>query len=139
VNRILIIAATAQLVLFALISIVSWASVPKRGMRGTERILIVSSVLFLALWLAGFDARSFINSFPGTPKAEASVLSSRRSSGSCASIARDMTAAQVQKKLGEPDERKSDEETRGPDSTIWIYRDSRCAVHLFDNKVEFVE
>ena len=138
-NRILIIAATAQLALFALISIVSWASVPKRGIRGTERILIVSSVLFLALWLIGFDVRGFINAFPGTPRAEASVLSSRRSSGSCASIARDMTAAQVQKKLGEPDERKSDEETRGPDSTIWIYRDSRCAVHLFDNKVEFVE
>ena len=139
IARLLVIAGTAQLLLFALISLVSWASVPKRGMRGSERNLAISAIVFLALWLAGFDVRAFINAFPGTPKAEASVLSSRRSSGSCALIARGMTAAQVQKKLGEPDERKSDEETRGPDSTIWIYRDSRCAVHLFDNKVEFVE
>ena len=139
IARLLVIAGTAQLLLFALISLVSWASVPKRGMRGSERNLVISTIVFLALWLAGFDVRAFINAFPGTPKAEASVLSSRRNSGSCALIARDMTAAQVQKKLGEPDERKSDEETRGPDSTIWIYRDSRCAVHLFDNKVEFVE
>lgn len=138
-SRILVIAGTAQLLVFALISIISWASIPKRGMRGSERMLAVSAIVFLVMWLVGFDARSFIRSFPGTPKAEASVLSSHASSGSCALIARDMTAAQVQKKLGAPDERKSDEETRGPGSTIWIYRDSRCAVHLFDDRVEFVE
>lgn len=138
VARLLVIAGTAQLFLFALISIVSRSPVPKSGMRASERNLMVSTVLFAALWLAGFDARSLIRSFPSTPRAEASVLG-RTSSGSCASIARDMSAPQVQKRLGEPDERKSDEETRGPGATIWIYRDSRCAVHLFDNKVEFVE
>ena len=136
--RLLIIGGAAQLCLFALVSFVSWSAIPKRGMRGSERSLVVSTILFLALWLVGFDVSSFVRSFPGTPKAEAAVLS-HRSSGSCALIARDMTAAQVQKKLGEPDERKSDEETRGPGSTIWIYRDSRCAVHLFDGKVEFIE
>ena len=36
------------------------------------------------------------------------------------------------------DEKRSDEETRGPGATIWIYRDSRCAVHMFDDKVEFI-
>lgn len=139
IARLLVIGGTAQFLFFASISLVSWASVPKRGMRGSERILAVSAIAFLAAWLAGFDARSWIQSLPGTPKAEASVLPSHAASGSCDLIARDMTAAQVQKKLGAPDERRSDEETRGPGSTIWIYRDSRCAVHLFDDKVEFVE
>ena len=137
-SRILLLAGTAQLLVFALISLVSWSATPKRGMRGSERNLVISTILFLALWLVGFDARSLLRAFPSTPKAEAAVLP-RSHGGSCASIARDMTAAQVQKKLGEPDERKSDEETRGPGSTIWIYRDSRCAVHLFDDKVEFIE
>jgi hypothetical protein len=138
VARLLVIAGTTQLSLFALISIVSRSPVPKRGMRNSERNLIVSTVLFASLWLAGFDARSLIHSFSATPHAEAAMVG-RHSSGSCASIARDMAATQVQKRLGEPDERKSDEETRGPGATIWIYRDSRCAVHLFDNKVEFIE
>lgn len=137
-SRILILAGTAQLLVFALISLVSRSATPKRGMRGSERNLVISTILFLALWMVGFDARSLVRGFPGTPKAEASVLP-HSAGGSCVSIDRDMTAAQVQKKLGEPDERKSDEETRGPGSTIWIYRDSRCAVHLFDDKVEFVE
>ena len=112
VARLLVIGGTAQLLLFALISLMSWFAVPKNGMRGSERNLVISTILFLALWLVGFDVRSLIRSFPSSPKAEASVLS-HRSSGSCASIARDMTAAQVQKKLGEPDERKSDEEGGG--------------------------
>ena len=137
IARLLVFIGTAQFLFFALISVVSWASIPKRGMRGSERILAVSAIVFLAAWLAGFDARSLIQS--GKQKTEASMLPSHAASGSCDLIARDMTAAQVQKKLGAPDERKSDEETRGPGSTIWIYRDSRCAVHLFDDTVEFVE
>ncbi len=138
IARLLMIAATAQLLLFALISIVSRSPLPKSGMRSSERNLLASTILFAALWLVGFDARSLLRSLPSRPRAEASVLA-RQGSGSCATLARDMSAAQVQKRLGEPDEKKSDEETRGPGATIWIYRDSRCAVHLFDNKVEFIE
>jgi hypothetical protein len=138
IARLLVIAGTAQLFLFGLMSIASRSPLPKRGMRTSERNLVLSTVLFAALWLVAFDARSLLRSLPRTPRAEAAVMG-RSSSGSCATLARDMTAAQVQKRLGEPDERKSDEETRGPGSTIWIYRDSRCAVHLFDNKVEFIE
>jgi hypothetical protein len=132
------IAGTAQLLLFALISVSSRSPEPDSGMRASERNLIVSAILFAALWLVGFDARSLMRSIESTPAAEASVLTTSRT-GSCASIQRDMSAAQVQKKLGEPDERRSDEEVRGPGATMWLYRDSRCAVHLFDNKVEFVE
>ena len=138
IARLLVIAGTAQLSLFALVSIASRSPIPKRGMRTSERNLLVSTVLFAALWLVGFDARSLFRSLPSTPKAEAAMLGPSRS-GSCAILTRDMTAAQVQKRLGEPDERKSDEETRGPGAAIWVYRDSRCAVHLFDNKVEFIE
>ena len=134
----LAIGAVSQLFLFALISIISRAPVPSSGMRASDRNLLFSTIVFLGLWFAGFDARSLMRSFGSTPRAEASVLS-HRSSGSCASIARDMSEAQVQKRLGEPYEKRSDEEVRGPGTTIWIYRDSRCAVHLFDNHVEFVE
>src|ERR1043166_4600594 len=122
IGRLLVIAGTAQLLLFALFSIASRSPVPKRGMRGSERNLLISTALFAALWLVGFDARSLLRSLPATPRAEASVLA-RSGSGSCATVARDMTAAQLQKRLGEPDERRSDEQTRGPGATIWIYRD----------------
>ena len=124
------IAAVAQLSVVALFSMFSRTGRPKT--------VIVSSILFLALWLVGFDVRSMIRAFPSTPKAEAAMVS-RPSKGSCAQVARDMTSAQVQKRLGEPYEKRGDEETRGPGATIWIYRDSRCAVHLFDDKVEFIE
>ena len=138
-SPILAIAATAQLALFVLLSIASRAPNPKSGMRASERNLLFSTIVFVALWLVAFDARSLLRSVSATPKAQASIIESSSSSSSCATIKRDMTAAQVQRRLGSPDERKNDDETRGPGATIWLYRDSRCAVHLFDDKVEFTE
>ncbi|HJT18780.1 MAG TPA: hypothetical protein VJ853_15390 [Thermoanaerobaculia bacterium] len=126
VSDILPIVATAQLGVFALLSIFS-------RKKSTDRPLLVSAMAFLALWLVAF--RPLWHS----AKAEASIGAPSSNVVSCATVERDMSAAKVQQRLGPPDEKKSDEETRGPGATIWIYRDSRCAVHMFDDKVDFTE
>ena len=117
---------TAQLFVFALLSVFS----RKKGNAG---ILLGSAIVFLALWLVAFPPQFH------TVRAEASVIATPTDAVSCSTVSRDMTSAQVQQHLGAPDEKRSDEETRGPGATIWIYRDSRCAVHMFDDKVEFIE
>jgi hypothetical protein len=58
---------------------------------------------------------------------------------SCASIRAGMTGAEVRAATGKPDEVRNEEAIRGPGSTAWIYKGSRCAVHLTDDKVELVE
>jgi hypothetical protein len=50
-----------------------------------------------------------------------------------------MAASDVESRLGKADEVRSDEKTRGPGAATWVYRGSRCAVHLLDEKVEMVE
>ena len=50
-----------------------------------------------------------------------------------------MTADVVRARLGKPSELRDDGKTRGPGAVTWVYRDSRCAVHLIDQKVELVE
>ena len=57
----------------------------------------------------------------------------------CALVEPGMTADAVRTKLGAPRETRDDGKTRGPGAVTWIYRDSRCAVHLLDEKVELVE
>ena len=125
-SHILPIVATAQLFVFALLSVFS-------RKKGSDGLLVVSAIVFLALWLVAFPPQLH------TSRAEASVIAMPANAVSCSSVSRDMTSAQVQNRLGAPDEKRSDEETRGPGATIWIYRDSRCAVHMFDDKVDFIE
>lgn len=50
-----------------------------------------------------------------------------------------MSIAEVKSRVGEPDEVRDDEETRGPGAKMLIYRGSRCTVHLFEERVELVE
>ena len=50
-----------------------------------------------------------------------------------------MTAVDLEARLGKPDEIRPNDEVRGPGATLWIYRDSRCAVALFDGRVESTE
>ena len=126
-SHILPIVATAQLFVFALLSVFSRKD-------GTDRKLLVSTLVFLGLWIAAFRPQ-----WHTAAKSEAAIITRSSNAVSCAMVERDMSAAKVQQRLGAPDEKKSDEETRGPGATIWIYRDSRCAVHLFDDKVDFIE
>lgn len=125
-SHVLAIAGVAQLFVFALLSVFS-------RKKQTDGILMISTVAFAALWFADFRPQFHAS------RAEASVVAAPSSVISCASVSRDMTSSQVQSRIGAPDEKRSDEETRGPGATIWIYRDSRCAVHMFDDKVEFIE
>jgi len=63
----------------------------------------------------------------------------QHSEGSCALIEPGMAADTVRAKLGKPSEVRDDGRTRGPGAVTWVYRHSRCAVHLLDEKVELVE
>ena len=105
--------------------------------RKKQRALI-STAVFIAMWLVAFDGRALIGwkSSAATTQASAAARPMR---ASCSLITDDMSASEVESKLGKPDETRMNEEVRGPGATIWIYRDSRCAIHIFDGKVEFIE
>jgi hypothetical protein len=95
--------------------------------------MLIGSAILAFAWLAQIDLHQ-------TAVVKASTMTpATASKGSCASIAAHMSEADVKGRLGEPDETRGDEETRGPGARMMIYRASRCAVHLFDGKVEFVE
>jgi hypothetical protein len=100
-------------------------------------VLISSGVLFAA-WLAAFLPPLLAERSAVKAPTEASTIASR-SHGSCASVQAGDNASSVAKKLGNPDEKLNDESVRGPGATTWVYRDTRCAVHIIDNEVDFVE
>jgi hypothetical protein len=79
----------------------------------------------------------------GTPLREKKVVAEAAiipgATASCASIRTGMTGAEVRAATGKPDEIRDEEAIRGPGSAAWIYKGSRCAVHLTDDKVEMVE
>ena len=98
--------------------------------------MLLGSAILAGAWL--------LWTAPATPalsKAAAMPPQSKAAThhGSCASLSQGMSAAEVKSKMGDADERRSDEETRGPGATMMIYQDSRCAVHLLDDKIEFIE
>ena len=127
-------AAVLQWLIFASTSVLSLARVPKQGLRRLDRNLLASSVVFVLLWGSVFV------SFGGS-EASASARSSaiEKAQGSCSSVDIGSSSATVRSRIGEPDEKRDDAETRGPSATMWIYRGSRCVVHIFDDKVEFVD
>jgi hypothetical protein len=127
-----------QWVIFVLISLVSRAQPPKGGMRGSERKLVASTFVLALAWGVVFHAESLL------PKshakvAEASAVGGSGGTGSCASVDVGASANVVRTKLGKPNEIRSDEKVRGPGAVTWLYRDSRCAVHMMEDKVDFVE
>ena len=137
VIQIVVAAALAQWLLFALMSVLSRKPVPRgQRVRAAEKRLGVSSIVLALAWLAIFGAPLV----PQTRATQASMtVGSSASHGSCATVDQGQTADQVMKNVGPPDEKRPNEDARGPGAQIWIYRDSRCAVHLFDGKVEAVD
>ena len=99
---------------------------------------LMSTGVFIAMWLVAFDGRALLGSKTAAATTQASVAA-RPVRASCSLITDSMTSAEVEAKLGKPDETRMNEEVRGPGAAIWIYRDSRCAIHIFDDKVEFIE
>lgn len=136
IMTIVLAAAVAQWLVFVLASAISRKPHPKRGWRMTEKLLVASSAAFVATSMIAFDARGLM--WTGSNATQASVTG-RRASASCSAVTLGMSASDVEKHLGKADEVRKDEETRGPDAAIWIYRDSRCAVHMFEGSVEAIE
>lgn len=135
--EIIIAVAASQFLLVALFSAFSRKPFPKFGMRRSEKILLASTLLFGASWLTLVDYRGLWK--PKQDVATAAVVAPAQTRGSCARIELGMTRAEVTARLGEPDATHADEETRGPGAAVLVYKQSRCAVHIFDNKVEFID
>jgi hypothetical protein len=135
----LLLAAIAALVciVFIILSAFSKGKYPKSGMRATERNLLVSSIALAAAWLLAFDGLSLFRA--KSAATEASAMANSGSTASCASLTTGMSSSQVTSKAGKPDQVINDEKTRGPGAETWIYKGSRCAVHLLDEKVQAVE
>jgi hypothetical protein len=127
--------AVAQWLLFAAMAMFSGEKFPKKGMRGVDRMLIVSSIVLALGWIAQIDYASLWKA--KQPVASASTTTVSR--GSCARISTGMSVDEVRKRMGEPNRSTPDEETRGPGAVTLHYEESRCAVHVFDGKVEFVD
>jgi len=130
--------AIAQWLVLASMASFAPSKKPKSGMRKSDVRLIVSSALFGALALVAFDGMALVHWKPSTPTTAAAVVAPA-SHASCVVVQPEMTAAQLEAKLGKPDEIRPNDEVRGPGATLWIYRDARCAVALFDGKVEMTE
>jgi len=100
--------------------------------RARKPLLIGTAALAIG-WLIAFGA-------PLREKkavTEAAVIAGN--AASCASIRIGMTGSEVRASAGQPDEIRNEEEIRGPGATAWLYKGSRCAVHLTDDKVDLVE
>jgi hypothetical protein len=133
------IIALLQFMILAAASAFSGRAGAKKKMRVTDFALMGSAAVFVvALTLAHMSTAPKQES-AGAPAQASVVAKSSTARGSCNSVRRDMTTYQVEQNLGKADELRPDEETRGPGAVVWIYRDSRCAVHMFEDKVEFVE
>lgn len=131
-----VLGAAVQWLVFASLSAFSRTRFPKKGMRRTERMLLGSTIVLAAASLALIDFGSL---WKGDTRAAAASAAASSQKGSCASLAAGMTKAEVVSRVGEPDETRSGEETRGPGASVLLYKGSRCAVHLLDDKVELVE
>ena len=121
--------AAAQFVIVALVSVVAPVKMKWN--------LAISTAVFFAGWFFAFDGMSLLGSKNEASQASAAAASVHQ--GTCASVREDMPAGDVRAKLGPPDEVRNDDGVRGPGSTVLIYRDIRCAVHLFDDRVELVD
>jgi hypothetical protein len=133
IGSIVAAAAAVQWLIMMIGTALSKEKTPQKGLRAADTRMLISTAVFAIAWIAVFATGTT------TAQANQAAIVSGKSHGSCSQVSTDMAASVVRKKLGEPDEVRSDEETRGPGAAIWIYRDSRCAVHIFDNRVEFVD
>ncbi len=132
--------AVVQWLVFAAVSAAARAPIAKKALlRRQEKALLASSAVVLIVFFIVFDGLSLVRGTRSAPAAGAGVVSARKQTGSCASLDAGMQSAAVEERVGKPDEVRTDEEVRGPGAVTWLYRDSRCAVHFVDGKVEFID
>src|SRR5687767_2959537 len=92
---IIVTVAVAQWLVFA------WSAKKKK--------VLISTAVFIAMWLAAFDGRALIG-WKSAAATQASAVTSRATRGSCSMITNDMTGADVESRLGKPDELRKNEE-----------------------------
>lgn len=122
----------------ALIVAAGWAvtllvaiAVPRKAAKPAHLAVALATVAFAAIWSAPLLPSSSPAAKRMEPKSSAGA--------SCATVDAGQTEQAVQARLGEASEVRSEEELRGPGAKVWIYRQSRCAVHLLDGLVESVD
>jgi hypothetical protein len=131
---VLAIAVAIWLVL-AVMSLVSREKMPKLGLREVEKRLLGGTVFLALVWIIVFGSALKAKK---SDAVAASVLPSA-SNGSCASVRPGMNVRDAKSVAGEPDEIRSEEAVRGPGAKVWIYKGSRCAIHITNDLVELVE
>ena len=99
------------------------------GIRRIDVFVIILAIAFGVAWFVGM-----LYSVPKTKRQQVA-----RRSASCVSVKTGQSEKKVREVLGSPDEIRSEEEVRGPGADVWIYRDSRCAVHYLAGSVISVE
>ena len=126
----IVLFAIAALWLLALLAGILSSEKGRGRVRKTDVIVLIVSVIAAAAWM-----------FMLTPAAAATPaeVAQRKATASCAVIQAGDNEAKVKARLGDPDEIRGEEELRGPATNVWIYRDSRCAVHFFGDRVESIE
>ena len=126
VTAIVALAALAQFLCFAALRLTS---------RTKPLFAGISAGVFAVAWIV-----VFAQALPSKKSAAVTAAAGGNSTAfGCLAVEKGMGGDDVQKKAGKPDEKRSDEDTRGPGASIWIYRDARCSVHMLGEKVEFVE
>ena len=130
-NALIWLAAAWVLVLVT--GMVSWEKSKKGRFRKTDLIVVTLSLLLGGAWFVLLTPKASA----ATPAA--STQTARKSTATCAVVTPGDTADSVKTRLGAPDETRSEAETRGPETEVWIYRDSRCAIHMLSNRVESLE
>lgn len=117
-----VIALLLWLVIFLLA--VSW---PRRKRGRTLDVLAgLATVALCVVWQQTFYA---------TPR----VTVSPEIAGTCPPAEPGTHGAALRDSAGAPDRIVSEEETRGPGATVWVYDKSRCAVHMLGDAVEYTE
>ncbi|MGZ8811013.1 MAG: hypothetical protein ACXW29_07735, partial [Thermoanaerobaculia bacterium] len=131
--------ALLQFMILAAASAFSGKAGAKEGIRTIDLALMGSAAVFVVSLTLAHTSTAPKQESAGAHAQTSVVTKSSTPRGSCNSIRREMAIYQVEQNLGKADDVRSDEETRGPGAVVWIYRDSRCAVHMVEDKVEFVE
>ena len=115
------------------VALLQWLIVVTIGFfKRIPKSLVISTAILAVAYVNAFGVRH------ESAASKAAALP-QLSSGSCASIEPGMAADDVRARMGKPHEVRDDGKTRGPGAVTYVYRDSRCAVHLLDEKVESVE
>ena len=118
------------------VSMISRAPQPKSGIRRSDLAAIAASFFFAMSVVFTMTAPTVESQSKQAESAPAAAAASR---GTCASIQLGMKAADVKRLLGEPDEMRSEEDVRGPQAQAWVYKASRCSVHVLAGRVDFID